>query len=62
MQCEGAGSLSILPTDLYAQDNPAESRPETDDRDRSFTILNVERAIALTMAQIKAQLEQPEQP
>jgi hypothetical protein len=62
MQCEGAGSLSLLPTDLYAQDEPAKSKTEADDRDRSFTILDIERAIALTMKQIKAQLEQPEQP
>jgi hypothetical protein len=61
MQCEGAGRLSILPTDLYTQDKPPDSEPATEDRDRSFTILDVERAIALSMEQIKAQLEQAEQ-
>lgn len=61
MQCEGAGSLSILPTDLYTQDKTPDSEPATEDRDRSFTILDVERAIALSMEQIKAQLEQPKQ-
>ena len=57
LQCEGADALAVLPTDLYAQDHPSATSTALDDRDRSFRILDIPRAIQLTMEQIRRQLE-----
>lgn len=57
LQCEGADALTVLPIDLYAQDNPPETRTAIDERDRPFRILDIPKAIELTMGQIKQQLE-----
>jgi hypothetical protein len=58
-QCEGAGLLATLPTDLYAQDAAAASLPEGEQHNLPFEIVNIERAITLTMALIRSQLEIP---
>ena len=58
-QCEGAGLLATLPTDLYVQDAAAASLPEAEQHNLPFEIVNIERAITLTMALIRSQLEMP---
>jgi hypothetical protein len=58
-QCEGAGQLITLPTDLYAQDGATASLPEAEQHNRSFEMVNIEQAINLTMVLIRSQLEMP---
>ncbi len=58
-QVEGAGPLTTLPTDLYAQDEAPASLPEAEHHNLPFEFVNIEQAISLTMALIRSQLEMP---
>jgi hypothetical protein len=61
LQCEGAGALTTLPTDLMRQEPiAATEQAQEQERNQPFEILNIERAVALTMQQITAELELPE--
>ena len=61
LQCEGAGALTTLPTDLMRQEPiTAAEQAQEQERNQPFEILNIERAVALTMQQITAELELPE--
>jgi hypothetical protein len=58
-QVEGAGFLTTLPTDLYVQDAATASLPDAEHHNLPFAIVNIERAISLTIALIRSQLEIP---
>ena len=56
-QCEGAGRLSTLPTDLFSQDSADPGIAEAEKHNQPFQIVDIERAVAFTMALIRSQLE-----
>ena len=58
-QCEGAGLLFTLPTDLYAQDPTTATTADAELHNQPFQITSIERAIALSMDLIRSQLEIP---
>lgn len=58
-QCEHAGDLFILPPELFRQEPREPSQSALDDRNQPFEILNIERAVALTLERISATLELP---
>ena len=58
-QCEGAGLLFTLPTDLYAQDPATATTADAELHNQPFQITNLQRAIALSMDLIRSQLEIP---
>ena len=58
-QCEGAGLLFTLPTDLYAQDPATATTADAELHNQPFQITNIQRAIALSMDLIRSQLEIP---
>jgi len=56
-QCEGAGSLTTLPTELYEQDPIEQPHDQEQERNQPFEIRDIARAVTLTMQRISTQLE-----
>ena len=57
LQCEGAQTPATLPTSLYQQDPLKADQAEEEERNQPFQILDIDRAVNLTMQHIKAELE-----
>ena len=57
LQCEEAGRIATLPVSLFQQETLAEGQPESETRNQPFEIVDIAKAVRLTMQAIRSELE-----